>query len=156
VTVPGGSHEQEHRALQLLERLPALIEAVGRGLHVYLHVDGTHRQISAAVDGAAYLIIQDVLGRVIRHGPGASATVTVHFHAHELYLSVVDHGWQQTNDLRSDEDRVMTVLRERAASVGGTLDVSRSIGGGCSLIAHLPQVHDRPPAAHPLDSVALR
>ncbi len=131
--------------VQLLVGLPQLGKALATGgLHIYLHIEGVHREVPTAVDQAAYRIIEDALTNLVSHTPGGTATVTVHFHEHELYLSVVDHGWRQDSDGADNRGRAIIDLRERAASIGGALDVGSSTTGGCALVAHIPRSSSAP------------
>jgi signal transduction histidine kinase len=139
-TLPAEAQEAERARVRGLAGLPELVRALSTGgLQVYLHVEGDNREVSTLVDWSAYWIIQEALTNIVNHAPGASATVTVHFHEHEVYLSVVDHGWQQSRDRPLTEGRGIIDVRKRAASVGGALDVGPSIAGGCALVAHLPR-----------------
>ncbi len=56
-------------------------------------IDGTSRQLPAAVDRAAYRIVQEALTNIRRHaGPGAAATVTIGYRPEALVVEVDDDG----------------------------------------------------------------
>jgi signal transduction histidine kinase len=114
--------------------------------------DGAHTQgvlatastdgsLPAAVDQAAYRIVQEALTNAVKHAPGAKATLSVEQSDGHLVVEV-------TNDLStatgatptSEADRTGTGLismRERAEAVGGTLDVGPD-GGAWRVRAVLP------------------
>jgi signal transduction histidine kinase len=87
----------------------------------------TDTSLPAAVDQAAYRVVQEALTNAVKHAPGAQATLSVEQSDGHLVVEV-------TNDLTtatgatptSEAGRAGTGLismRERAEAVGGTLDV---------------------------------
>ena len=77
-----------------LDRLDTLVDVTRRaGLPVELHVVGTEAPRPAAVDVAAYRIVQESLTNVMRHaGERARAIVTVSHGDHAVDIDVVDDG----------------------------------------------------------------
>ncbi len=92
------------------------------GLDVSLAVSGDRDGLTPAVDRSAYRILQEALTNAARHGAG-SADVRVAFVADALQLAV-------TNPVRPGGaapgagGHGIVGMRERAALLGGTLDVS--------------------------------
>ncbi|NUR84260.1 MAG: sensor histidine kinase, partial [Nonomuraea sp.] len=61
-----------------LDALPELVARIGRaGVRVELAGVGAARPVSPEVDVAAYRIVQEALTNVVKHAPGARATVRV-------------------------------------------------------------------------------
>jgi signal transduction histidine kinase len=77
--------------------------------------------VPAAVDQAAFRIIQESLTNIVRHAPMAHATVRVTRDAGMLSLEVSDEGPAVTVPPEGNGIRGM---RERARAVGGTVRVS--------------------------------
>jgi signal transduction histidine kinase len=129
-----------------LAQLPALIHGAGRaGLATTLSVTGPERPLTAAVDLAAYRIIQESLTNAIRHAGPATATVTLAYDENELRVEVADTGRGLAPAAGAQETgHGLTGMRERAASVGGTVHAGPSPAVGYRVAARLPT--GRPPA----------
>ena len=136
-----------------LERLPALRDAVtAAGATVTVTVEGEELPLSAEADHSAYRILQESLTNVLRHaGPGAAASVRLHYQPDMLTITVTDDGHtatdadgNETADRRGAADGQGTNghgirgMRERAASVGGRLTAGPLPGGGFQVKATLP------------------
>jgi signal transduction histidine kinase len=123
-----------------LDRLGALVDVSRRaGLPVELHVVGDESARPAAVDVAAYRIVQESLTNVMRHaGERAHATVTVEHGDHAVDIDVVDDGLGAAAISGSNGGHGITGMRERAATVGGTVTAGANPGGGFRVRAHLP------------------
>ncbi len=96
--------------------------------------------VPPAVGAAAYRIVQEALTNVVRHaGPEPSVWVEVHAERDGLHLSVTDDGMGP--DPAGTPGFGLVGMRERARSVGGTLDAGprgEGVGGGFEVTAVLP------------------
>ncbi len=123
------------------------------GLATRLIVTGEPRPLPAAVDLAAYRIVQESLTNAIRHAGPATATVSLRYHEDELRVEVVDTGQGpapaagngQASSRSGEAAATIPVgghglagMRERAASVGGSVEAGRSPAGGFRVAARLP------------------
>ncbi|MFD9108574.1 sensor histidine kinase [Streptomyces bottropensis] len=92
-----------------------------------------------AVGAAAYRIVQEALTNSVRHGgPGLSVQVHVYEKDSALHVSVTDDG---TGPCSTDIPGFGLVgMRERARSVGGTLDAGPGAAGGFEVTAVLPEL----------------
>jgi signal transduction histidine kinase len=88
-----------------------------------------------AVQFAAYRIAQEALTNVVRHAEASHAVVAVERLGDDLLLTVDDdgRGLQGTG-----EGSGILGMRERAALLGGTVEVDRSPRGGTRVTARLP------------------
>jgi len=145
------SHEMRPTALDDLGLLPALrflAEGVGRraGLAVQVE-DAVHERLPAEVETVLYRAAQEALTNVARHARATRAMVRVEREDRQVVLTVSDDG--VGFDIRAgDAPRSgigVTGIRERVASVGGTLEIISSPGAGTMLRVPIP-VHDH--AAH--------
>jgi signal transduction histidine kinase len=132
-----------------LEQLPELVElACAAGLSVTAEMTGTPRRLPAAVELAAYRIVQESLTNVARHAPGATASVRLSYNEDSLDLRIRDDGpgtgsarLAPPRDSRQQLDRPgsgIAGMRERAIALGGWLDARRRPVGGFEISAHLP------------------
>jgi signal transduction histidine kinase len=123
-----------------LASLDTLIaQHTGAGLDVARATVGTPRPLGTAADQAAYRILQEALTNASRHGEG-SAQVDISFRDTALELRV-------TNPVASHPQPAtrggvgLVGMHERAALLGGTLDVERH-DGTFGVCARLPYAAD--------------
>ena len=138
-----------------LAQTATLIDGAQRaGLATTLTVTGPERPLPAAVDLAAYRIVQESLTNVIRHAGPATAAVSLAYDEGELRIEVTDNGCGYAPAAGSHHEgnpgsggeksgpggtgHGLTGMRERAASVGGTVDAGPSPAGGYRVAARLP------------------
>jgi signal transduction histidine kinase len=122
-------------------QLPALIDrAVQAGLETTLTVTGAPRPLPAAVDLAAYRIVQESLTNTVRHAGPATAAVTLTYADGELAVEVADTGLGgPVADPGLSGGHGLVGMRERATSVGGSLQAGPQPGGsGWRVAAGLP------------------
>ena len=94
--------------------------------------------LPAAVDAAAYRIVQESLTNALRHaGPAARATVRLDYRDGALEIEVADDGLGSTA-LNDSPGHGIAGMRERAAGLGGTLSATAVSGGGFRVRAVLP------------------
>jgi len=122
-----------------LGQLDTLVAAMGEGdLPVDLVVTGDRVSLPAAVDLAAYRIVQESLTNVARHAGRATATVRVGYEPSSVVLEITDTGRGGALGAVQPGGHGIAGMRERAAAVGGTLEVGPSAGGGFRVHACLP------------------
>ena len=104
--------------LARLDDLVGALRQAGRTVEVVREGDGP--PLPAAVDQAAFRIIQEALTNVVRHAEQATAVVRVAREPARLVVEVSDDGPATTVPAAGNGIRGMG---ERARAVGGTLDV---------------------------------
>lgn len=130
----------------VLSRIPELIDqSAAAGVDVTL-VGGEHLEdagVSELTGLAAYRIVQEALSNVIRHAPGATVEVRCTRDDDEVEL-VVRNGPPAAVGRSSGEEpgHGLIGMRERAASVGGTVAVGSTDDGGYEVRAVLPLRHE--------------
>jgi signal transduction histidine kinase len=129
-------HGEGRGPLPGLDGLPDLVEAArlaGARVEQSVRV----RQAPPAVGAAAYRIVQEALTNAVRHaGPEPAVQVELYERDGALRLSVADDG---TGPTPGDTPGFGLVgMRERARSVGGTLDAGPRAEGGFEVSAVLP------------------
>ena len=119
-------------------QLEALITGARRaGLETAFTVTGDPVRLPAAVDLAAYRIVQESLTNAIRHAGPATAAVSLSYREDELQIEVTDTG-QGPPAGATSAGHGLAGMRERAAAVGGTLQAAPGPGGGYRVAARLP------------------
>jgi signal transduction histidine kinase len=125
-----------------LGRLEALgATTTAAGVTTTVRVEGRPRPLPAAVDAAAYRIVQESLANVLRHARAASALVTIRYERDRLSLEVSDDG---RSAVLADRDRSdgsghgIAGMRERADALGGELEAGSRAEGGFCVRARLP------------------
>jgi signal transduction histidine kinase len=105
------------------------------GLEVAFSVTGEQRPLGAAVDRAAYRILQESLTNALRHG-GGRADVMLAYDEHALAVSVTNPA---TGDGAGAAGHGIVGMRERASLVGGSLHAAGE-NGVFRVTATLPYV----------------
>jgi signal transduction histidine kinase len=119
-----------------LASLSGLIDQhANAGLDVAYTTGGTCRPVSRALDQAAYRILQEALTNASRHGTG-TARVETTWCPSELELRV-SNPVRKGQTAESTSGHGLVGMRERAAALGGTLDLERN-NGTFMITARLP------------------
>jgi signal transduction histidine kinase len=125
-------------------QLETLITGARRaGLDTTLTVTGEPVPLPAAVDLAAYRIVQESLTNAIRHAGPATAAVSLGYGHDELRIDVTDTGHgpatgQDNQGAGENGGHGLAGMRERAATVGGALEAGPGPAGGFRVAARLP------------------
>ncbi|MFK4064562.1 sensor histidine kinase [Streptomyces sp. NPDC029674] len=131
--------DEAREPLPGLDGLPGLADAARTaGARVELAV--AECRAPAAVGAAAYRIVQEALTNVVRHaGPGITVRVSVRTQDAALCVRVADDG-TGGRDLEAGHAPGFGLvgMRERARTVGGTLDAGPRPEGGFMVSAVLP------------------
>jgi signal transduction histidine kinase len=130
----------------MLDSLDDLVERSAlAGLRVRKRVLGEVKPLPAAVELAAFRIVQEAVTNVIRHAAAANAEIVLEYGAEELAVQVDDDGVGGLG-IHSDADGEWLTgagsglrgMRERASILGGSLTVGVSGAGGVRVRAVLP------------------
>jgi signal transduction histidine kinase len=119
-----------------LAELDTLVRvASDAGVETAVSVAGTARPLPDAVDLTAYRIVQESLTNVVRHAHATAASVVVSYTPDGVVVEVRDNGRGSVNGTGGHG---LIGMRERAASVGGTVETGPAPGGGFRVHAELP------------------
>ncbi|HEX2323490.1 MAG TPA: ATP-binding protein [Streptosporangiaceae bacterium] len=113
------------------------------GVTVTCEISGTTRPLPEGVDLSAYRIEQEALSNTMRHAPGASVQVRLHYGESALVIEVRNSGAQavRNNDgaaLPRGSGHGIIGMRERATMLGGHLSAGRTIHDEWLVTAALP------------------
>ncbi|MGI5490877.1 sensor histidine kinase [Microtetraspora malaysiensis] len=107
-------------------------------------VEGETSGLPAAVEVAAYRIVQEALTNVRRHARAERVSVTL-FRDAELRVTVTDDGIGLPEDRRAGVGT--SSMRERAAELGGSCVIAAAPGGGTMVEARFPLASSGEPSA---------
>jgi signal transduction histidine kinase len=131
-------HDAPRAPTPSLARLDPLLETAARaGLPVVVGVRGEPRPLPAAVDVAAYRIVQESLTNVVRHAQAHEATVTLDYKAAFVELEVTDDGGGG-NGASGAPGHGIAGMQERAEAVGGQVEAGPRFSEGFRVWARLP------------------
>jgi signal transduction histidine kinase len=138
----GDRHPQPGLA-QLAELIDSAREASGAAAR--LIVSGPVTPFDPGVELAAYRIVQEALTNARRHAPGTAVDVELRYSGSSLRLRVRDNGPGPASSLAPSPSASaegpghgLLGMRERAATVGGSLRTGAAPGGGFLVEAVLP------------------
>ncbi|MFJ9247118.1 sensor histidine kinase [Streptomyces sp. NPDC101776] len=106
------------------------------GSRTRLIVSGPVTALDPGIEVTAYRIVQEALTNARRHAPGAAVDVELRYNEQDLAVRVRDNGPGPTAAAPSGHG--LLGMRERAATVGGTLRTGAAPGGGFLVEARLP------------------
>ena len=124
-----------------LDRLVASFRQAG--LPVELLGDQQRPRLAPAVDLTAYRIVQEALTNAHKHAPGRPVRLTLDYGANALCITVANEG-AGTPVHAPGTGHGLIGMRERAATVGGTLSAAPEPRGGFLVRAELPLPPARP------------
>lgn len=102
-------------------------------------------RLEGSVETNLFRIVQEALNNVAKHSGAGRASVMVHYGQDVLVLVVEDDGWGFDAD---DSSRViregfggqgLVGMRERAAMLGGSLEVESQPGNGTAIFVRIPR-----------------
>ncbi|MFF5313883.1 sensor histidine kinase [Streptomyces massasporeus] len=120
------------------------------GLHVEVARADQGTTLPAAVDLAAYRIIQEALTNVQKHaGPQAKAEVSVVRVGPNIEITVLDDGSGENETQDNGGGHGLLGMRERVSALRGTLTTGPRYGGGFRVHAILPLKNRTPTGEDP-------
>ena len=142
----GAIYNLRPMALDVQGLVPAIRECVARfervaGVKCELKVDGLPRRLTPEVEVAAFRIAQEALNNVQAHAQAKRVELELNFSFKAFSFSVKDDG--VGFDARSIQEETRSHLgligmRERAASVGGTVEIESHSGRGTTVEFYAP------------------
>ncbi|MER7460785.1 sensor histidine kinase [Micromonospora sp. NPDC126480] len=127
-----------------LNRLEALVEGFATGQPVRWSLTGQPRPLPAAVDVAAYRIIQESLTNAHKHAPRAAVAVRLRYDADGVTVEVSDDGAGVAPTGPGGGGLGLLGMRERAEAVGGSFSAGPRPDGGFLVRAALPAPEEVP------------
>lgn len=121
-----------------LARLDDLVARMsGTGVAVTVTTTGSRLRLPAAVDLAAYRVVQESLTNVLRHANTATATVLIGYQPHELLVEVTDNGHGRSSG-STHGGLGIPGMAARVTALDGVFEAGPRPGGGFRVCARLP------------------
>jgi signal transduction histidine kinase len=95
------------------------------------------RRAAPAVEAVAYFVVSEALANVAKHARASRAEITVRDNGARLFVTVFDDGIGGADPVKGTG---LVGLRQRAASVDGTLQITSPLGGPTTLRVEMPCV----------------
>lgn len=112
--------------------------AASAGLPVVLRADASDTLLPAPLEAAVYRIVQEALTNVIKHAGLVATTVNLSRGEAALRLDIANVGSRQGKRRPSAPGYGLIGIRERVASVDGTLTTGPTPDGGFQVSARIP------------------
>jgi len=92
------------------------------GVPATLNTEGAERRASAGLELAAYRMVQEALTNVVKHSPGAAATVTIRHRPDALEVEVANTGGPPDGEIVPGQG--LRGMAERVALYDGRLVIT--------------------------------
>lgn len=113
----------------LRQRLDEVVGQLSENLATIVQYKGPLSVVEGALAEQAEAVVTEAISNAVQHAGATKLTIAVEV-GDELCIDVIDNGKGLPDDI---EEAGLMTLRQRAESLGGTLDVSGAPGGGTRL-----------------------
>jgi signal transduction histidine kinase len=125
-----------HPAILTQSGLAAAVGALGERATVPVEVDvAVDQRLPAPVEAAAYFLVAEALTNVTRYAKATGAQVAIALEGDDVRVAVTDDGVGGV-DLASGSG--LRGLKDRLATVDGTLEIDSPPGGGTRVVGRIP------------------
>ncbi len=122
-------------------RLRRMVESAGGGLAVEFRLFGAYRALPGKMEGELLRIAQEALHNVKKHAAARNVSVRLEYGADSIALEVRDDGCGGAAE-RAAGHFGLIGMRERAAAMGGSLEISSKPGAGTTVRLRAPAPAD--------------
>jgi len=133
---------QDSNETTLPVSLRRMVEAEGgHGLEASFSIFGAYRQLPPGTEREILRIAQEAIHNVKKHAEATTLTVRMEYGPSEISLEIRDNGrgFKVAQQAKVTPGHFgLTGMRERAALIGGTLEVSSEPGAGTTLRCRMP------------------
>ena len=115
-----------------------------QGLQIDFQAVGVKKRPSSEIEIVLYRILQEALNNISKHAKAKRVSVLLAYSHPKLILAIKDDGvgFEETKGMlpfgAKEQGIGLLGMRERAASVGGAIDIRSSMGKGTVIRAELP------------------
>ena len=127
-----------------LADIPDLVEASrASGAQISYAGHEGPAEVSATAGLTGYRVVQEALSNALRHAPGAQVEVRTAVEEAELAVAVMNSVPEGSSDPAPGSGLGLEGIRERVASLGGTVQAGALAQGGFRVSARIPAVESR-------------
>lgn len=113
------------------------------GIEQTFEIVGEPHKLPPEVEIAAYRITQEALQNIVKHSDATHVRTQICFDAHSVRLVIQDNGkgFVQPNDqeIYARENLGLVNMQGRALTIGGSLEISSTIGAGTKIVLVIPR-----------------
>jgi two-component system, chemotaxis family, sensor kinase Cph1 len=116
------------------------------GIAAEFHTAGlTAVRLPPEIENNLYRIAQEALNNVYKHAEAGRADVMLEYRDKSVVLIIEDDGkgFNPNEKINLEEGLGLISMRERAALVGGTLEIESALGKGTTIFARIPIQPDK-------------
>lgn len=123
----------------LTSALHATVEEFRRHSDLVIELDGELREgvLSPNEEVHVLQIVREALSNAVQHARATTCTVSVALHAGEVSVRVEDDGSGLPSPMSPRGHHGLTIMRERAATLGGRIEIDSSPQGRPGTLVHL-------------------
>jgi len=100
--------------------------------------------VNSEIATAVFRILQEALTNIMRHANATSVEVRLTEEAGHLILEIEDNGEGfSENNLKDEYSLGLLGMKERAYSLGGTMDITTTIGAGTTVVVSVPNKEEQ-------------
>lgn len=108
------------------------------------HATSSERRLPPEIETNLYRIIQEALNNVLKHSNATTVDITMNYLADEAVLTIEDDGGgfdTESESIHTTEGSGFGLIgmKERAALVGGRLEVESAVGAGTTILVRVPR-----------------
>jgi signal transduction histidine kinase len=147
------SHELRPSSLDKLGLMPCLETLItdmkrNSGIGIKFFNNRIPEKLDSEKSLALYRIVQESLNNIVKHADAEEVFINLMHRDDTIHLSVEDNGrgfdyQEKTQIIDSDQGPLgLSIMRERAVQVGGTLWVETGKGRGTTVLVEIPLKED--------------
>ncbi len=124
-------------------RMRRAVEAAdGAGLESQFNIYGAYRPLAAETEGEMLRIAEEAIRNAKKHAGASRLSVRLEYRGDEVTVEVCDDGRGGADEAAPGRFG-LTGMRERAAAIGGTLELSSEQGKGTAVRLRAPAVREK-------------
>ncbi len=131
---------------RLTELADGVFEDIGRvhNIQADLVIEGEEAEMPVDIKKALYMILQEVVGNVVKHAGATKIDAKLCFSAGDIELSISDNGSGFNAD-RPGAGYGLSTISNRVSEIQGTFDIDAAAGGGTNVLVRVPLLSGHAP-----------
>lgn len=124
--------------------------SINHGINAELHATSSDRRLPPEIETNLYRIIQEALNNIVKHAYAKNVSITLNYLEDEAVLVIEDDGIgfdPDTSRVHEAGGFGLVGMKERAAIVGGRLEIESKAGKGTTILVRVPRLGSTQAAA---------